>query len=140
MLPYIFLTYDKHLPSRQLYVASMVFMVVLATLSENIASAKLRAGLLRAFCLWNVFYMWTTKDRQFLERAAPTTELLQRAADAFAISYPCCRICLPGTRYRQGCLSAGSRLDSRHDRCQRALRRMSDIKWDERAKTYREVP
>src|SRR5215831_1957251 len=63
MLPYIFLTYDKHLPSRQLYLASMVFMVLLARLTEKLSSTKLRTGLVAVFCAWNVFYMWTTKDR-----------------------------------------------------------------------------
>jgi hypothetical protein len=77
MLPYIFLTYDKHLPSRQLYLASMVFVAVLAGLSEKISSTELRTVTIAVFCTWNVFYMWTTKDRQFLERAAPTTELLR---------------------------------------------------------------
>jgi hypothetical protein len=77
MLPYIFLTYDKHLPSRQLYLASMVFMVMLASLSEKITSIGLRTTVVGVFCVWNIFYMWTTKDRQFLERAAPTTVLLR---------------------------------------------------------------
>jgi hypothetical protein len=77
MLPYIFLTYDKHLPSRQLYLTTMVFVALLARLTEKIASTELRTAVVAVFCLWNVFYMWTTKDRQFLERAAPTTELLR---------------------------------------------------------------
>jgi hypothetical protein len=76
MLPYIFLTYDRHLPSRQLYLASMIFMVILAALVRKIKIAELRTGLVAAFCAWNVFYLWTVKDRQFLERAAPTTALL----------------------------------------------------------------
>jgi hypothetical protein len=77
MLPYIFLTYDKHLPSRQLYLASIVFVAILARLTEKIARTELRTAVVVVFCLWNVFYMWMTKDRQFLERAAPTTELLR---------------------------------------------------------------
>jgi hypothetical protein len=77
MLPYIFLTYDRHLPSRQVYLASMVFMTILAGLVQRIKIAELRAGLIAAFCLWNIGYLWTVKDRQFLERAAPTTALLR---------------------------------------------------------------
>jgi hypothetical protein len=76
MLPYIFLTYDKHLPSRQLYLACMVFMVIVAWLIQRVKVPELRTAAVTVFCLWNVFYIWTTKDRQFLERAAPTTELL----------------------------------------------------------------
>jgi hypothetical protein len=76
MLPYIFLTYNKYLPSRQVYLASMVFVTVLAGLSAKISSTEVRTIIVTVFCLWNVFYMWTKKDRQFLERAAPTTELL----------------------------------------------------------------
>ena len=140
MLPYIFLTYDRHLPSRQLYVASMVFMVVLATLSENIASAKLRNGLIAAFCLWNVFYMWTTKDRQFLERAAPTTELLHVlqahspshiSVDGFA--YP-----EPDIAKDVSALVPGWTRDmiDVNAPCAECL----TIQWDERAKTYRQVP
>jgi len=76
MLPYIFLTYDKHLPSRQLYLACMVFMVIVAGLIHRVKIAEVRAAAVALFCVWNVLYMWTVKDRQFLERAAPTTELL----------------------------------------------------------------
>jgi hypothetical protein len=76
MLPYIFLTYDKHLPSRQLYLACMVFMVIVAGLIQRVKIAEVRAAAVALFCVWNIFYMWTVKDRQFLERAAPTTELL----------------------------------------------------------------
>jgi hypothetical protein len=77
MLPYIFLTYDKHLPSRQLYLSCMVFMVIVAGMIQRVKIAEVRAAAVALFCAWNIFYMWTVKDRQFLERAAPTTELLQ---------------------------------------------------------------
>jgi hypothetical protein len=76
MLPYIFLTYAKSLPSRQLYLACMVFMVIAAGLIQKIKAAELRSAVVVVFCLWNVFYLWTTKDRQFMDRAAPTSELL----------------------------------------------------------------
>jgi hypothetical protein len=76
MLPYIFLTYAKSLPSRQLYLACMVFMVIAAALIQQVKVVELRSAAVAVFCLWNVFYLWTTKDRQFMERAAPTTELL----------------------------------------------------------------
>jgi hypothetical protein len=76
MLPYIFLTYDKHLPSRQLYLACMVFMVIVAGMIQRVKIPEARAAAVALFCAWNIFYMWTVKDRQFLERAAPTTELL----------------------------------------------------------------
>lgn len=76
MLPYIFLTYARSLPSRQLYLACMVLMVIAAGLIQNIKVVELRSLAVALFCLWNVFYLWTTKERQFMERAAPTTELL----------------------------------------------------------------
>jgi hypothetical protein len=76
MLPYIFLTYAKALPSRQLYLACMVFMVVAARLIQRVKMPEVRTATVAIFCLWNVSYLWTTKDRQFVERAAPTTELL----------------------------------------------------------------
>jgi hypothetical protein len=76
MLPYMFETYAKSLPSRQLYLACMVFMAIAAGLLQKVKMVELRAAAVAVFCLWNVFYLWTTKDRQFMERAAPTTELL----------------------------------------------------------------
>jgi hypothetical protein len=76
MLPYIFLTYARSLPSRQLYLACMVFMVIAAGLIQKVKVVELRTAAVAVFCLWNVYYLWTTQDRQFMGRAAPTTELL----------------------------------------------------------------
>jgi hypothetical protein len=51
-------------------------MLIVAGLIQMVKIAEVRAAAVALFCVWNVFFMWTTKDRQFLERAAPTTELL----------------------------------------------------------------
>jgi len=77
MLPYLFKTYGRYLPSRQLYLACMVFMLIVARLIQMVKIAEVRAAAVVLFCVWNVYFMWTVKNRQFLERAAPTTELLR---------------------------------------------------------------
>src|SRR5579883_386254 len=41
MLPYIFLTYDKHLPSRQLYLSCMVFMLMVAGMIQKVKMPEL---------------------------------------------------------------------------------------------------
>jgi hypothetical protein len=73
MLPYVFVTYTDNIPSRQVYLASAAFLPLLA-------AGMVRLGpkvLVPAFLIVNVGYMWTVKDRQMVERAAPTTALIQ---------------------------------------------------------------
>ena len=73
LLPYIFVTYTDNIPSRQVYLASAAFLPLLA-------AGLLHAGpklFVPAFLVFNVGYMWAVKDRQMMERAAPTTELIQ---------------------------------------------------------------
>jgi hypothetical protein len=73
MLPYIFVTYTNNIPSRQVYLASAAFLPLLAAGMMRV-SPKI---LVTAFLIFNLGYMWTVKDRQMLDRAVPTTELIE---------------------------------------------------------------
>jgi hypothetical protein len=76
MLPYAFIVYDRHLQSRHLYLACMVFALVMARLVQQLKWPTLRAAWIGVFCLFNILYIAIRKDRAFEERAAPTTALL----------------------------------------------------------------
>jgi len=85
-LPYSFLTYMPHVPSRHTYFASagLAFIVGAGGLAawrqlqkwKRWAPAAL-AGLIIAH---NCLYLWIRKQRQFAERAAPTEALVEFAA------------------------------------------------------------
>jgi hypothetical protein len=76
MLPYAFIVYDKHLESRHVYLAAMVFALMLATLVQQLKRPMLRTAVIASFCVFNILYIGIKKDRGFEERAAPTTALL----------------------------------------------------------------
>ncbi len=97
MLPYMFITYQSNLPSRQVYLASAVLMTVLACVLRTMETSKLVAAFISIFVVFNIAYIWLRKDAQFEERAAPTSELVkvleQRAPEriylrGFAYPYP----------------------------------------------------
>lgn len=85
LVPYSFLTYSTRIPSRQTYLASagvaLVVGCALATLRER--WWRRRAVIVAAVCalvvIHNVGYLWTKKRAQFLERAAPTEQLIALA-------------------------------------------------------------
>jgi hypothetical protein len=76
MLPYIFVTYTNNIPSRQTYLASAALVPLLAAGMLRIHAKTL----VTIFVALNVVYMWTTKDAQMVERAAPTTALVAELA------------------------------------------------------------
>jgi hypothetical protein len=76
LLPYIFLTYQNHVPSRHEYLASMGLVWALAVLLDNLSSARWRQTFVIAFIVINITYLWLVKDAQFEQRASPTTQLL----------------------------------------------------------------
>jgi len=97
MLPYMFISYQSSLPSRQLYLASAVLMTMFASLLKPLRGTVLLKTVVVIFVAFNVGYLWLRKDAQFEERAAPTTQLIealkQRAPqrtviDNFAYPYP----------------------------------------------------
>jgi hypothetical protein len=85
LIPYSFLTYSTRIPSRQTYLASagvaLIVGCALATLQER--WWRRRAVIVAAVCalvlIHNVGYLWTKKRAQFLERAAPTEQLIALA-------------------------------------------------------------
>jgi hypothetical protein len=77
-IPYILLTYQDHVPSRHTYLASIGFAWALALLAEETRYPKLRTAFLAAFIVVNLGYLWTVKDRQYQQRAAPTARLIEQ--------------------------------------------------------------
>ncbi len=81
LLPYSFLTYMPRVPSRHTYLASvalawMVAVGFLAVRSRWRAYPQIAAGLAILILAHNYGYLWTKKQRQFAERAAPTRDLI----------------------------------------------------------------
>lgn len=83
LLPYSFLTYSTQIPSRQLYLASAGVAWIVGAGFVAVSDAPLRSRLRWVFpviaailVLHNVGYLWIKKRRQFLERAAPTEQLI----------------------------------------------------------------
>ncbi|MBI2150382.1 MAG: hypothetical protein HYU27_07235 [Acidobacteria bacterium] len=84
IVPYSFLTYQDHLPSRHTYLPSIglaglvgiLFAAVHDRLSSNPAKQACAAFLL-ALVIGNGAYIWLKKEPQYRERAAPTRELIK---------------------------------------------------------------
>jgi len=77
LLPYIFLTYQTHVPSRHLYLASMGVAWLLSLLVGTMGSCAARRSFVIAFVTLNISYLWLVKDDQYQERAASTNELIR---------------------------------------------------------------
>ncbi len=76
LLPYVFLTYQDHVPSRHEYLASFGVAAGLASLGRDMWTRRAGIALLIGFVLSNAGYVWFAKDPQFERRAAPTEKLL----------------------------------------------------------------
>jgi hypothetical protein len=76
MLPYMFISYQHHLPSRQLYMVSMVLACLFARLVEKMKSPILQYVFVVGFIAFNIQYLWVKKEPQFLQRASSTTQLI----------------------------------------------------------------
>ena len=84
LAPYSFLTISTQIPSRQTYLASagLAMLVGLAMAHWQARAASRRrwvAAVAALVVLHNVGYLWTKKRNQFLERAAPTEQLIAAA-------------------------------------------------------------
>ena len=77
MLPYIFVRYTTNIPSRQTYLASAVFLSLLAAGMLSLKQKAVRVGLIAAFIGFNIVYIWSVKDAQMEARALPTTALVE---------------------------------------------------------------
>lgn len=78
LLPYIFLTYQGHVPSRHTYLASAGMSWFVALGLSRLNRPQLTRGFLMVFVTVNIWYLWIVKDRQFEERAAPTARLVEQ--------------------------------------------------------------
>jgi hypothetical protein len=76
ILPFIFLTYQNHIPSRHSYMASMGLAWGIAALLDRVDRAWAARAFVAAFIAVNVSYLWFRKDAHFEQRAAPTEQLL----------------------------------------------------------------
>jgi hypothetical protein len=85
LVPYSFLIYATRIPSRQVYLASAGLALVVGLALTELQSRYWRrwpvliAGVCAVILLQNVGYLWTKKRSQFLERAAPTEQLIALA-------------------------------------------------------------
>lgn len=82
LIPYSFLTYSLRVPSRHTYLASAGVALILGYALATMAQKRSRfvvataAGLI---LILNVGYLWTKKRDQYLERAAPTEQIIAMA-------------------------------------------------------------
>ncbi len=76
LAPYVFLTYQNHVPSRNQYVACMGAAWLLALLVDKLPWGSVKYSFLAAFIVVNVAYIWFVKDAHYEERAAPTNRLV----------------------------------------------------------------
>ena len=84
IVPYSFLTYLDHIPSRNTYLPSVGLAGLVGTLfaagynqTGSDRSRRLLAAFLIVMIGGNVTYVWAKKDPQYQERAAPTRELIE---------------------------------------------------------------
>lgn len=97
LVPYCFLTYSTAIPSRQLYLASAgVAMLFGLAVARWQARRGLVAAVVAIMVVHNVGYLWTKKRNQFLERAAPTEQLIAMARHTPG---PIWVRCFPRNRY-----------------------------------------
>jgi hypothetical protein len=77
LMPYMFLLYMNHVPSRQVHLASMGLTAGLAFLLKDLDVPALRKVFLVCFIAWNTGYLWMVKDGQYERRAAPSSRLIE---------------------------------------------------------------
>jgi len=81
LVPYSFLTYMTRLPSRHVYLASAGLAMLVGLAMADLATKWRAAATVVAvlMLLHNIGYIATRKQRQFLERAEPTEQLIALA-------------------------------------------------------------
>lgn len=77
LLPYVFLIYQTHLPSRQFYMSALVLASVVSQWLVRLNRPRFRAFFVALFLVGNIGYIWIRKDAQFELRAAPTHALIR---------------------------------------------------------------
>src|SRR6185436_19909523 len=79
LVPYSFLTYSTQIPSRQTYLASAGLAILVGLAASVITDRRIAVAVLALMLVHNVGYLWTKKRAQFVERAAPTSQLIALA-------------------------------------------------------------
>jgi len=79
LVPYSFLTYSTAISSRQLYLASVGLALLFGLAVAQMPRRSWVAAAIALMLIHNVGYLWIRKRGQFLERAAPTEQLLALA-------------------------------------------------------------
>jgi hypothetical protein len=79
LLPYSFLTYSTEIPSRQTYLAGVGLAMLVGMAMTLLPDRRVVAAAAVLVVVANCSYLWTKKRRQFLERAAPTEQLIALA-------------------------------------------------------------
>jgi hypothetical protein len=79
LVPYSFLTYSTEIPSRQVYLASVGLALLFGLAIAQMPRRSWIAAVIALMLIHNVAYLWTKKRGQFLERAAPTEQLIELA-------------------------------------------------------------
>jgi len=96
LVPYSFLTYSTEIPSRQTYLASTGLALLFGLAMTQVQNRRMVAAVLMLVLVHNVGYLWIRKRRQFLERAAPTEQLIALARRTPGPIYV---RCFPRVRY-----------------------------------------
>jgi hypothetical protein len=76
LVPYSFLTYSTQIPSRQTYLASAGLALLVGLAATRLGWGRWALVAAAVLLLHNVGYLWTKKQEQFVERAAPTAQLI----------------------------------------------------------------
>jgi hypothetical protein len=83
IVPYSFLTYLNHIPSRNSYLPSVglaglngILFAATWSILRSKRSKQLAVLFLSAVIAGNIAYVWLKKDPEYVERAAPTRELI----------------------------------------------------------------
>ena len=79
LVPYSFLTYSTQIPSRQVYLASAGLALLVGLALARYQGHRIAAVVFALMLLHNTVYLWTKKRAQFVERAAPTEQLIRFA-------------------------------------------------------------
>jgi multisubunit Na+/H+ antiporter MnhB subunit len=79
LVPYSFLTYSTAIPSRLVYLASAGLALLVGLALAKYEGRRIAAALFALMLLHNTVYLWTKKRAQFVERAAPTDQLIRFA-------------------------------------------------------------
>jgi hypothetical protein len=141
MSPYMFITYGNALASRNLYLASAALMTFFGVMVAHMRVSPLARIFVIVFIGFNIGYLWIRKDPQFVERARPTTELLntlkkRQPGRVFVAKFPYANVEI--ARAAAMTLPGWSHDFVVIDVPPEACPNCPQLSWDDELKTYRE--